>query len=338
MALSNADISTAFRNLFEMDEVAAVFGDDSTFSDWFGRATEEYKKNPTGKFAWFGDLVKATVRAPDKVASAFDGWYQSGAQGSISGMVSNAFGAGADDVIEVVDDITVEGIDEVVPESDLIGKSERKRLEKEKAEAERRRKSGEGSPRSTRGRPRSRVLPLSQVDLYSDLLDMGDLDFSAVDKARRAVPGQTTYLGGPLLEGTATSLLHRPKSAKPPKGVGGAAKLGMAGRVLGGLGLALTAYEILNEIGSSTRATPEFMARQQMGVGDTVSRLLQPSRSTAVGESRSLAEIAAGSSRAPVPISSELQALIAGQEDTLRSLRQNVNPTMTQAYAQMGLI
>tara|TARA_R100000655_G_scaffold97569_1_gene140552 strand:- start:52 stop:861 length:810 start_codon:yes stop_codon:yes gene_type:complete len=123
-----------------------------------------------------------------------------------------------------------------------------------------------------------------------------------------------------------------------PKGIGG--KLLWGGGVLG---TAMLAFDILNMLRSSTTDTPTTRARDSYGqnVMADMRRMNTPTDRQQLRDSRlfrDLSQATANQRDSPVPMSPELRDLIRTDPNVLYKMRQQMNPSLREAYARAGLI
>lgn len=178
--------------------------------------------------------------------------------------------------------------------------------------------------------------PLAQLDA-DDLVVAGKgfkkPNLSTPDSLLRARVGKAGMRAGTSGASAASTAASAASKVSP-------AALGILGKVLGVGGLALTAYQAGNDYNASKTEDARYRQNTLMEKGsETLAQLLSPSDDSRVNESSALRDIAESDGGGEsFRASRELMDIVAGQEETLRDLRQNVNPTVVEAYARAGLI
>ena len=169
---------------------------------------------------------------------------------------------------------------------------------------------------------------------------MADFDLPLTRDGKMPRGGVTAFDKpiGPDPKTRLRDLLRGKKAAGALGGSKGAAILGGAGKVLGPIDIALTAYQALSDFGQSLTSEGRYQQAAYGGIGDRLAELTSPTQRGALEESRMLRRVSAADDSQNPRISSELAGLIEADQEMLRDLKQNVRPSVTEAYAKAGLL
>ena len=187
--------------------------------------------------------------------------------------------------------------------------------------------------RQRRGRL-GRTLPVSSTQ-FQDLVQGGELvesDFDLpLNREGRMRPGGVTAYDepiGPKRQGKLRSLLPK----KSP------VQLGTLGKVAGAVGIPLLIYEILSDIGTDVGEGSRGRQMLLQEQGNLLNEMMQTGSSSELAQSEQLQRIATAGAEGSFRPSPELQSIIAADQAMLQDLKQNVAPSITEAYAKAGLL
>ena len=192
---------------------------------------------------------------------------------------------------------------------------------------------GARDTRQRRGKG-GRTLPASSTPFEdfarSEKRVFSDLDLDLTEEGRMRRGGVTAYDEpiGPKRQGKLRSLLPK----KSP------VKLGTLGKVAGAVGIPLMIYEILSDIGSDVGEGSRGRQMLLQGQGNILNEMMQAGSSSELAQSEQLQRIATAGAEGSFRPSQELQSIIAADQAMLQDLKQNVSPSITEAYAKAGLL